>query len=215
MIRILANPRSGTLSTAKSLQALGLDIQHERIGKDGTVSCFFYIDSDYYPKGNEKVTRKFLPHEGEGVPSDYNWKINIHLVREPVACISSMYTIIPGDHRQWLLDIGVIKKNQIKPKIVFCMNAYYEQNKIFEKICKYRIRLEDKGKMLMKILGLKGKYPDLHERNTHTPPQWRVQFDWDKLFSSDYLLAEKIRQQAKKYGYDVPQKTRKGIMELI
>ena len=212
MIRILANPRSGTMSTAKSLQNLGLDVRHEAVGKDGTVSCFFFIDSSYYPEGKNKG-KKIFPHRGDGVPSDYDWKISIHLVRNPIDCIPSMCSIVSKNHKKWLLEMGIIELAHAKKKILACMSAYYEQNEIFEKICGHRIKLEDNGKELMRILRLKGSYPVLHVNKT--PPAWKVECSWEILYNSDYYLAEKIRKQAIKYGYEAPKNKRVGIRDLM
>lgn len=214
MIRIIANPRSGTLSTAKSLQQLGLDIQHEWVGKDGTVSCFFFIDNKWYPKGNTRNGKHESTHIGDGVPSDYKWKLTIHQVRNPLDCISSMYSLVGSDHKKWLVELGIINKKYLTPKLLLCMSMYYEQNKIFEGISDYRIRLEDNGRKLMKILKLKGEYPILHLHKTPPIFKMKEKLTWNKLFNTDFMLTEKIIKQANSYGYNINLK-KNSIVDLL
>ena len=43
-------PRSGTLYTAKLLQAVGFDVRHEALGKDGIVSWYVVPNSPDPPR---------------------------------------------------------------------------------------------------------------------------------------------------------------------
>jgi hypothetical protein len=84
VILVTGCPRSGTAYTAGLLQAHGLDIPHERVGRDGTVSWMFAVDAP-----------GIMGHKGQR-RGDYEWKQVVHLVRHPVKCIASLTTIKPS-----------------------------------------------------------------------------------------------------------------------
>jgi hypothetical protein len=70
MILVTGCPRSGTAYYAGYLRSRGLDVQHEKLGKDGT--------SDW----------RLAPRIRVG-----GWSEIIHLVRHPLDCIASLMTI--------------------------------------------------------------------------------------------------------------------------
>jgi len=75
-------PRSGTTFVARVLQRLGLDVRHEDTGPDGAVSFALTVDDDEYPRGHKGPRR-----------SATKFDVLVHLVREPLATISSMATM--------------------------------------------------------------------------------------------------------------------------
>lgn len=138
-ILVTGNPRSGTLSMKNMLRAAGYDVQHERSGKNGTSSCFFFVQASYYPR--EKLTsRRHLNEKFDR----YNYDVVIHLVRNPLHCIPSMAKIVGVGHQQWLEDHGIV--NRYRPKIAWAAEAWLKTNteieSQFEDFHYYRIQIE-------------------------------------------------------------------------
>lgn len=80
-ILITGCPRSGTKAIARYYQKKGLDIGHEETKTNGTVNCFLW-NGDY--KG---------------------WTEIIHLVREPLACINSLYDLARSPHHMKRMEL--------------------------------------------------------------------------------------------------------------
>ena len=82
LILVTGCPRSGTYYTAALLQHVELDVRHEQVGKDGTVSWMLAVDAPTYPYGHVNERR-----------SDYDFAQVVHLVRHPLDAIASITTI--------------------------------------------------------------------------------------------------------------------------
>jgi len=202
MIRILANPRSGTTSLSRTLiKDLGLDVPHEKVGEDGTVSCFFWTDSKIYPTGKTGKPA----HPGDGVPSEYDWDKTIHLVRHPLKCIPSMRSIVGRDQQQWLYDKGLIRDTHRKPKLLFSMEAWYETNLAIERLKpNFRIQIENVDwKKLGKALGTKQIPEVTRHLNRATGFLEPKPIAWEDMEALDSKLTAKIKRMALKYKYEV------------
>lgn len=76
----LGHSRSGTGYLSKYLQSLGIDVGHEKMGKDGIVSWMFAIDN-----------ASEVPYSiDNSVPNDYQFKYKIHVIRNPYNAIQSV-----------------------------------------------------------------------------------------------------------------------------
>jgi hypothetical protein len=75
-ILIIGHPRTGTGYTAKLLQSWGLDVQHEKMGKDGT--------SDWSLASGDKSIWQDVNFK------DYEWDIIIYCIRDPKESIASI-----------------------------------------------------------------------------------------------------------------------------
>ena len=75
-ILVVGHPRTGTGYTAKLLQSWGLDVQHERMGEDGT--------SDWSLASGDKSLWQDVNFK------DYEWDIIIYCVRDPRESIASI-----------------------------------------------------------------------------------------------------------------------------
>ena len=82
---IIGHPRSGTAYMSKLFKKNGLDVRHERMGRDGR--------SDWqYAIPNETI----FPW-GKGVREDYEFDVVIHNIRDPLTAIPSISnTETPG-----------------------------------------------------------------------------------------------------------------------
>ena len=80
-VAVVGCPRSGTRYVHWMLRAAGLDVWHERMGPDGTVSGLFVFPHSYAPGG----------HRGDGDrPQDYAFAHRYALIRDPQRTIPSL-----------------------------------------------------------------------------------------------------------------------------
>ncbi len=83
-------PRSGTLSIARALQAMGLDIGHETMGKDGCVSSLLGFPS-------KDAGREHLGTHLDGGLERFAFRHVARILREPLETIASLaYCQTPG-----------------------------------------------------------------------------------------------------------------------
>lgn len=80
-ILVTGHPRSGTGYMSVLLQKYGLDVGHEVMGRDGISSWTF---------ANLNATKIPRWTKDDAVPSDYDFIHRIHVLRNPVDCVSSI-----------------------------------------------------------------------------------------------------------------------------
>lgn len=129
-ILITGNPRSGTTTHQRVLKQCGLDIKHEEMGTQGTVSCYYFVDKRPYPHGHHVKDKKFNKRDFDAI---------YLLVRDPAQCIPSMRAIISPEHQIWLEELGFMRRFQPNgkrfPKSYTMANAWYNTNAyILEKL---------------------------------------------------------------------------------
>jgi len=78
--RVIGHPRGGKRYMAALLQALGYQVAHEVMGRDG-------ISHPYYAANSAERTPFAADHRG---PALYRFATTIHAVREPLASIGSI-----------------------------------------------------------------------------------------------------------------------------
>lgn len=127
-ILITGNPRSGTTTHQRVLKQCGLDIKHEEMGLQGTVSCYYFVDQRPYPHGHHAKDKKFNKKDFDAI---------YLLVRDPMKCIPSMRAIISPEHQIWLEKLGFMKrtyinantkKSQRYPKTYTMAQAWFRTN---------------------------------------------------------------------------------------
>jgi hypothetical protein len=90
--------RSGTWYLTRCLHAAGLDIGHEALKPDGTVSGFMWLNHPWYPSKHERP--------GDPAPSKVSYTHRWHLVRDPLATIPSLAYVLDNDGMQrWLASL--------------------------------------------------------------------------------------------------------------
>lgn len=198
-ILVTGNPRSGTLSMKNMLRSAGYDVLHERNGKDGTSSCFFFLEARYYPR--EKLTAKrHMTERGTNEHFDrWNYDVCIHLVRNPLNCIPSMAKVVGTGHQQWLADHGIVTK--MRPKITWAAAAWYNTNceieAQFDDMKYYRIQIEHAiqqwPKELVKPTALLHQHKGSGTRRAEPLTK-------ERLFEVS-SMAQAIIDQARGYGY--------------
>lgn len=196
-ILVMGNPRSGTLAMTRMLQAAGHQVDHERHGPHGTVSCFYFLRSRTpYP-----VVGRHRNGAHDNSPpfrlSDY--ERTIHLVRHPLKAIASIRSIVGPKHRQWLAENGVVEAD-IKPKLLWAANAWYYTNRRIEDLRPdVRIRIEAVRKQWPKFLN-----PMVEVVHNHrSSGLWKAKpIEWSDLEALDKTLTKNILRMARRYGYE-------------
>jgi hypothetical protein len=206
-VRVVGNSRSGTDWFTRVLNAAGLDVGHEYLRKDGTVSCYFFIDTHRYPLSPTTSPPGRIAHVGERY-SDYKFDMTLHIVRDPLKCIGSIWSTMQTEHQKWLEEFKVIPTG-LKPKLLKSMHTWYEVNRRCERIAEYRFNLEH----------AKQAWPDIRDSLdiAHEMPMPQIpvsnrsrgiflakKLTWRMMVDMDKELATKIAKMASYYGYRVP-----------
>jgi hypothetical protein len=216
--------RSGTMYTAKLLEALGLDVGHESSGADGIVSWYLAADTDWVPKGPTSLEVTF-----EHV---------FHQVRHPLSVIPSMATLRPDT---WSFVVRHTPCSLGDPLLLRCAKFWLSWNEMAEMKAEWRYRVEDVPLIYKEFcekfcVGCDWRVLDQLPRDINTrPPRlrtWIYRLDardycrygllrpvrnlllhmggaarkptltWNYLDHVDFSLSQRIRQKAREYGYD-------------
>jgi hypothetical protein len=206
-VLVTGTGRSGTTYFSDLLTLLGLDVGHQRNGKDGCSGAEFSVDHDWYP---------WFPVYGGGDcanvgerRSDYTYKHVLHIVRHPLWCIPSLMRNYPAINPEFWADYGVMDPVVMDQSSTIRNAAmYYGINKAIDDSgqAEYRCQLEEihnHWSTLTDILEL-GKVPDPGLGATNKATGWG-QYEpltWSEL--ELYVgkgLCRAIREQAERYGY--------------
>lgn len=212
MIRILACARSGTLYTSEALQSIGLDVQHEYCGKDGTVSCYAFGPPPY-PRLHKNPAMQHIPHRFENLAT-INWECTLHQVREPLKVVESVYFVLTDPAWKWYAE---------KIKLPHHCNITYRAmlywlrwNELCEKQSKFTYRVENIQEEWRNILYAIGQpvgiaFPNSISKTKNKKQRYSIPFknrnykitDWQQLADIDPILTKVIIQKAEYYGYTV------------
>ena len=130
-VLVTGTGRSGTTYFSDLLTQLGLDVGHQRNGKDGCSGAEFAKDYDWYP---------WFPVYGGGDcanvgerRSDYAYKHVLHIVRHPLWCIPSLMRNYPAINPEFWADSGVMDPTVMSQSSIQ-RNAmmYYSINKFID-----------------------------------------------------------------------------------
>ena len=180
---ILAYPRSATTYTAKMIQAHGLKFGQETRGDqtDGTISYF----KIHYP---------------------HKYNVVLHQVRDPLKTISSAVTVlVKRTHNEFYILFDIDKIDREKSILYRIMLTWLELNELAEKGSEWRYRIEDIDEVYLELcrrLDIEPKegFPSLDRRvNTRPHPM----LTWDDLDREDFALSQRIKEKAKRYGYEI------------
>lgn len=209
-IRVLACGRAGTLYTTEVLKAAGLDVGHEYTGENGTVSSLAY-GSPPYPLFEWEPPIGRCAHQGEDI-TQIPWDVTIHQVRHPLKTIESAFIVIPKV--SWLYYERVIGISHRLPKLYRCMLYWFRWNVLCESISKFTYQLEKIEQNWMRICEeakISAPFPAQISRTTNHKKRNQIPFadkkfkitGWEQLSDIDPVLTERIRELAKKYGYEL------------
>lgn len=181
MIKITGVIRSGTQYMSRCLEAVGINMPHERYGIDGIVSPLHTFDKP-----------------------DIKWDYVLHQVRNPVNTISTMHTMLDGTWARF-------KTESITPdfrNLKNLMHFWLYWNEAIEKISDYRYKVEDLekewGYLMDKIFKHPCHFPSQINKNVNSRIHGRggVYLEFRELHECDEEIAMKILEKAVEYGYD-------------
>jgi hypothetical protein len=187
MFLITGCGRSGTKYMATVLRKAGLNVRHERPGKDGTVSAIWIVEDERYP---------VYHHQGPRPEFD----LVLHQVRDPLKTIASLTTTRPGSWR-WLarhvpidLSDGILK---------IAAEFWYFWNLKCEARASYRYRIEDlpeEWETLRQLIGIPGELDKTVSTTVNARSHKKVK--WPEIYQATSLCGS-IREMGGRYGYKV------------
>ena len=192
-ILVVGHPRTGTGYTAKLLQSWGLDVQHEKLGKDGT--------SAWPLAATEEENPIFLDFNFK----QYDWEIIIYCVRDPKDSLPSI--AFTEDTKEASLQYrkkwGMFRTKHRSPIDVAIESLITWDELIEDMPPNYVFRVEDGEKELFQFL--KNKKIDVSlgksiNKNYNARPHKKL----DHLLKNNNLnnsYKKYINQYCKKYGY--------------
>ena len=190
-ILVVGHPRTGTGYTAKLLQSWGLDVQHEKMGKDGI--------SDWSLASGNKSLWQDISFK------DYEWDIIIYCVRDPKESIPSvLYT-------EDIIEVSRLfrqkngKTHYNNNPIVRAINSLIAWDNLITNMNPDIIyRIEEDSKKLYEYLKNHANV-EWDESIIGTKYNQRNHKNWEEM-TSEFLTAprryrNKLNEYCEKYGY--------------
>lgn len=129
---------------AELMELNGLDVLHEKMGEHGISSWMFAVG------GAQKVPWTY----DDSAPVDYSFKTLVHVIREPLAAISSVY-FTESVSEAWRSEHCLICGNKMERAVA----SYIGWNKMIQsRGPDYTVALEDKPGLRKVTLELTHKY---------------------------------------------------------
>ena len=193
MILVVACPRSGTRYASRFYQAQGLELGHEKMGEDGTISWPFAVDSDRYPS--------WMPSMFLSQPvSHYNWTVKLHQTRHPLKVIASLSTI-NAEAWEWAQRFtGPLDGDDLTRRCAL----YLAWTGLCERVTSVQYRVEDIRDAWPRIAGLTGAAVELNGRAIAVPKRLNTRphdpVSWGEVIRTPYGNA--VKAKAERYGYE-------------
>lgn len=209
---VTGNGRSGTTWLAKTFEKTKvIGCPHEHCGDHGTVSWYFFADSDWHPfhVSHRPVGR--VIHVGER-RSDFNFQWTVHLVRDPLKVIGSMVRVMSmTDH--WYAVCNSLGRysqdlyyDRKASRMLKTMHMAYAIWKMSEQQADFTIRLEDVPKRWPDLMTMVGHprdlpMPQVEPTNKSSGIYKALKLHWNQLSIEDERLAQSIYKLSEKFGY--------------
>lgn len=162
---VTGNGRSGTTWLAKTFKKAGIDCPHEHCGEQGTVSWYFFADSNWHPYHVSHPPVGRVIHMGER-RNDFRFNYVVQLVRNPLKVIGSMSRVMSmTDHWYAVENHAYSAEMYHDKKVSRLLKTMHMAHGIWSRVlgdCDMTIRLEDveaKWPALMTMLGEDRKLP--------------------------------------------------------
>lgn len=177
--------RSGTKFTSHLIKNLGLNVKHEKPGKNGTI--------DWH-----------LAPILKNIHSDFN--VILHQVRHPIKVISSMQNT-----NSWKYIEKFLPQTKNKDIIHRSMIYWFKWNQMVEPYAHFRYQLEEIEEEIVfneicKLLKVKADKSCI-TKTKNNPRNFNKRnhsnLNWSVLQKKDAKLTEKIKELAKKYKYKI------------
>jgi len=179
--------RSGTKYTSTVLCTCGLDMLHEKVGKDGAVSSVWAIDL--------KAAQYYAPHS---CGSRSMFDVVLHQVREPLSAIASI-TTGSGGAIAWVDKHTPLhfEGDRIKWAVEYWL--YWNQLCEEQAVITYKVEnMPNRWNEIKDILGINVPFP----KNIPTNINTRIHANISWKYLSKYTgLIEELKETAHRYGY--------------
>ena len=210
-ILVVGHPRCGSGYMSALFKALGLDVKHEAMGRDGISSWMFAVDADSCPYGeDESARRKALSR----------FRHTVHHVRDPREAIPSIIREnlhSPESYafrRRFILEHCGVDLDALSSDLERAVASYVHWNRIIEQTRPdLRVRVEDAEQDLTDFARQRNLVPPGHRlaapppRDVNSNKAYKGQryakpdaeeLDWASL---DSELAALLRDCCERYGY--------------
>lgn len=201
--------RSGTTYISNFLCQSGVDVPHERVGKEGCVSWMMAADTIHAPWGPGSATFAF--------------EHTFHQVRDPLKSISSLAM---EPEQAWEFVRANVPEIQIDDSLLTkCAKYWIYWNMMAEQKAEWTYRIEDLSKVVGEMearLGRSLKRELLNKLSKTTNGRYhdKKQYTWKNLKADlEPKLFAKLQALAKRYGYSIkdpekPRKTKTAIRNI-
>lgn len=179
LLLVAAFPRSGTKYTAGILQQAGLDINHEVLREDGSVSWFHIL-----------------------FDNEIKYQHIFHQTRHPLDAISSSQEL-PDSFFDYMARYAPVPKFEKASSLVQRAYAWIGWNRFISNKAEFHFRVEDLEKILPEIFKKIDRLVDNSPIDFawFNGPKEYKQITWDDLKRE--AIFEEIREEALAYGYEV------------
>jgi len=186
MILITGAGRSGTTYMARALQRCGLDMPHERLGRDGTVSSLYCFDAPWYPGKKHAVPRP-------------EFDVILHQARHPLNSIASIQTGKSWDWTCQFLPVG-----EDAPLLQRACYNWLVFNEEAEGQARYTYRIEalvNAWPTLQRLIGFEAPYSAIADLPHTINSRKHSSVTWDNVREAAPKIYDDIRAAAERYGY--------------
>lgn len=192
MLLITGTGRSGTHYMSHLMSAMGYDLPHERLGKDGAASWKHIVNGTFVNRKGDRRTE---------IRGDVFGRI-IHVVRHPMRVISSMQTFGPATWRFMAEHVAV---DLDAPLPIRGMQAWVEWNLLVERRAHWRFQIEMLSQQFDEFCRQAGlpvcSMPVVPNSAADSRVKRYRPLGWDRLRAFDSIHAERVRDMAITYGY--------------
>lgn len=193
--------RSGTKYITKVFKRMGIHVGHEAGGPDG-VASWYITPGLCAPKA---LFKKDIPFKR--LKATYGEFTVIHQVRNPVNCISSAQTFSSAS---WEYIAQFVDIDMTNPLIWRCLQYWECWNAMAEEIAAHRFRVEDleeHHKELFVACNIQKWDSNIkfifQNKEENTRKRFYTKYSWEQLVEVDKDLAQKIKERALRYGYNL------------
>jgi len=198
-ILVIGHPRTGTGYTAKLLQSWGLDVQHERMGKDGISHWGMAVGGD-----NPVIFSNFIDNI---TFNDIKWETIIYCVRDPKTSIPSIAYTENTNKESFEYRMKWGKFLNRDNEIINSINSITSWDRLIHNNVKpdFIFRIEDESRKLFDYLKNKNIEVKWNDSVIGKPQNTRQHKRWSTLVEeNDYVAGRykrKINEYCIKYGY--------------
>lgn len=187
MFLITGCGRSGTRYIAQALRRCGLDVDHEKPGRDGMSSYYYCFDTDWYPGSSHPVPR-------------LEFDVILHQIRYPLDVIASLLTT-----SSWNWVCQFLPVDQETPLLTRCCYHWLIFNLHAEKQAKFTYRIEALEQVwdrLQQTLGFHTPYEVIKPIPKTINTRKHRDVTWEEVRDSIPITTyREIVAATKRYGY--------------